>query len=234
MTITVANTNWMAALNRIVTTMKRRLVVLLKRTSALVFLQFSTAGLAFAHHSMGGEIPQTFTQGLLSGLAHPIIGADHLLFLLIAGWLVAYLPGRRGYVVAAVFVVSAALGTGLHVAGVGLPLTESVIGLSVLTGGLLIWRQRKWTTRALSLLFAGFAVFHGYAYAEAIVGAETAPLGAYLLGLSMIQYLVIVGVAAVFQLTGAASKLMQTNSMMRYCGVVVAAIGSVLLLRGFP
>lgn len=214
--------------------MKRRIVALLKMTSALALLQFGTAGLAFAHHAMGGEIPQTFTQGLLAGLAHPIIGPDHFLFLLIAGWFASYLPGRGGYVVAAVFVVSAALGTGVHIGGVGLPLTESVIALSVLTGGLLIWRQRRFTARALSLLLAGFAVFHGYAYAEAIIGAETAPLGAYLLGLSMIQYLVIVGVAAVFQLTGAATTAMQRDSVMRYCGVVVVAIGSVLLLRGLP
>jgi len=212
--------------------MKSRIVALLKMTSAFAFLQFGTAGFAFAHHAMDGEIPQTFSQGLLSGLAHPIIGPDHLLFLLIAGWLVSYLPARRGYVVAAVFIVSAILGIGLHFAGVVLPLTELVIALSVLTGGLLIWVQRRLTPRALTLLFAGFAVFHGYAYAEAIIGAETAPLGAYLLGLSIVQYLVIVGVAAVFQVSGAAAKLMQHDSAVRYCGVVVAALGSVLLLRG--
>jgi len=212
--------------------MKRRQVTLLQMTSALACLQLGTTSFAFAHHAMDGEIPQTFAQGLLAGLAHPIIGPDHLLFLLIAGWLAANWPARRGYVFSALLVVCAALGTGLHIAGVALPLPESVIALSVLAGGLLIWGQRRLTAKPLSLLFAGFAVFHGYAYAEAIIGAETAPLGAYLLGLSMVQYLLIVGVAAVSQLSGAAAKWTQHGSVMRYCGAVVAAVGSVLLLRG--
>src|SRR5258708_26221216 len=32
---------------------------------------------ALAHHVMGGQVPVTFRDGLLSGLAHPIIGIDH-------------------------------------------------------------------------------------------------------------------------------------------------------------
>ena len=32
------------------------------------------APLAHAHHPMGGATPETFTQGLLSGFGHPIIG----------------------------------------------------------------------------------------------------------------------------------------------------------------
>ncbi|PKO63289.1 MAG: urease accessory protein UreJ, partial [Betaproteobacteria bacterium HGW-Betaproteobacteria-17] len=35
---------------------------------------------ALAHHPMGGMTPQTLSQGLLSGLGHPVIGLDHLAF----------------------------------------------------------------------------------------------------------------------------------------------------------
>ena len=34
------------------------------------------APVANAHHMMGGRVPETFTEGLLSGLAHPVIGLD--------------------------------------------------------------------------------------------------------------------------------------------------------------
>jgi urease accessory protein len=45
---------------------------------AALLLLYTTA--AFAHHVMGGETPSTFVDGLLSGIGHPIIGADHLAF----------------------------------------------------------------------------------------------------------------------------------------------------------
>lgn len=32
---------------------------------------------ALAHHVMGGRMPATFGDGLLSGLGHPVIGLDH-------------------------------------------------------------------------------------------------------------------------------------------------------------
>ncbi len=38
---------------------------------------------ARAHHPMGGQTPETFSQGLLSGFGHPIIGIDHLAFLIV-------------------------------------------------------------------------------------------------------------------------------------------------------
>ena len=41
---------------------------------------------------------------------------------------------------------------------------------------------------AWAVLFAVAGLFHGYAYGEAIVGAETAPLAAYFLGFALIQF----------------------------------------------
>jgi urease accessory protein len=141
---------------------------------------------------MDGEIPTTFLQGLLSGLAHPIIGPDHLLFLLMAGVLARSLEFPMRFTAPMLFVVSALIGTSLHFSDATLHGTEVLIALSVITaGGLVIWQQ---PIRAipLSVLLAFAGLFHGYAYAEAIVGSETAPLAAYLIGLALIQYVVIV------------------------------------------
>ena len=44
---------------------------------------------AAAHHFMDGTTPATAAEGLLSGLAHPLIGLDHLLFLMAAATLLA-------------------------------------------------------------------------------------------------------------------------------------------------
>jgi len=146
----------------------------------------------FAHHVMDGEIPTTFLQGLLSGLAHPVIGLDHLMFLLMAGVLARSLEFPIRFTVPLLFVVSALFGTSLQLSGVTLQSTEVLIALSVIAaGGLVIWQHRiRAIPLSVLLLFAG--LFHGYAYAEAIVGSETAPLAAYLIGLAMIHYAVIV------------------------------------------
>lgn len=49
-------------------------------TGALIALvsAFALARPALAHHAMGNTTPNTFAEGLVSGLAHPIIGLDHL------------------------------------------------------------------------------------------------------------------------------------------------------------
>jgi urease accessory protein len=45
----------------------------------------ANAGTASAHHLMGGKIPSSFAEGVASGLGHPIIGPDHLAFLIALG-----------------------------------------------------------------------------------------------------------------------------------------------------
>src|SRR6267378_2162800 len=51
--------------------------------------------MAWAHHFMDGGLPETFAQGLLSGLGHPVIGLDHAAFIVgaEAAPLAAYLIG---------------------------------------------------------------------------------------------------------------------------------------------
>ena len=44
---------------------------------------------ALAHHVMGGRMPASFSEGLLSGFGHPIIGLDHLAAVLAVGCLAA-------------------------------------------------------------------------------------------------------------------------------------------------
>ena len=53
--------------------------------SAALLLVPYFAPAAFAHHLMGGEVPTTAWQGLLSGLGHPIIGIDHFAFIVGVG-----------------------------------------------------------------------------------------------------------------------------------------------------
>ncbi len=64
----------------------RRGLAALVQLATLALLAPATA---FAHHGMDGETPATLTQGLVSGLAHPVIGLDHLAFVLALAWLLS-------------------------------------------------------------------------------------------------------------------------------------------------
>ena len=139
---------------------------------------------ALAHHPFGGEAPQTVLQGLLSGLGHPVIGLDHLAFVIAVGLLAAVLRRRT---LPIVFLLAAVVGTGLHLAELNLPAPEVVISGSVLLFGLLAVTRRQLNAPTVMASAALAGIFHGYAYGEAIVGAEPMPLMAYLAGFTLIQ-----------------------------------------------
>jgi urease accessory protein len=148
---------------------------------------------ALAHHPMGGATPQTFGEGFLSGLGHPVIGLDHLAFLLVAVLLVAALKGSARLLVPLAFVGATVAGTVLHLGAATIPMIETLVALSVVLGGVLAVTRRYPGAFALAAVFAVSGVLHGYAYGESIVGAEPTPLLAYLAGFAAIQYAVIVG-----------------------------------------
>lgn len=139
---------------------------------------------AGAHHAVEGRIPSNLWEGLLSGLAHPILGLDHLAFVVAAGLIAAL--HRRGVLIPIAFAAASLIGTGLHLLSWELRAPELMISLSVLLFGvLLIARQLR--LPIVVVLAAASGIFHGYAYGESIVGAEMTPLWAYLLGLALVQ-----------------------------------------------
>lgn len=148
---------------------------------------------AMAHHPMGGEPPQTLVQGLLSGLAHPVIGIDHLAFIVLVGLAAA----GAGRLIAgpAAFIGATMAGTALHLAGIDLPLAEIVIALSVVALGALLVAGRRVAGGAALGGFALAGLFHGWAYGEAVIGSEPMPIVAYLAGFAAIQFAVAAVVA---------------------------------------
>ncbi|MBW8269226.1 HupE/UreJ family protein [Caldovatus aquaticus] len=146
-------------------------------------------GLAHAHHAMGGATPQSLWQGLASGIGHPVIGLDHLAFLVAAGVLAAGAPARRtGTAALLAFVLAGTAGTLLHLRGIGLGPVEATVALSALgAGAMLLLTRGAVGGGALIAAFALAGLFHGHAYGEAVVGAEAGPIGAYLAGLAAVQ-----------------------------------------------
>lgn len=187
-----------------------------------------TAPLALAHHPMGGATPGNFTEGLLSGFGHPLIGIDHFAFLVVAALLAFTLKGRSRYLVPLAFVGATVMGTLYHLTAADLALTETVVALSALLGGVAVLMKRSAPALLLGGLFAGIGIFHGYAYGEAIIGAEQTPLLSYLVGFAAIQYAVIVGGVKAMDVIAARSSRVQTLAT-RGGGMFATAAGGLFL-----
>lgn len=187
---------------------------------------------ALAHHVMGGMTPQTFSQGLLSGLAHPVIGLDHFAFLVVAILLTSALKGATRFLVPLAFIGATVAGTVLHLGEASIPMPEMLVALSVVIGGVLALTRRYPGAFALSTIFGVFGILHGYAYGESIVGAEPTPLLAYLAGFAAIQYALII--AGVLGLGKLASRSEQASLIAARIGSTAAMLtGGVFLVLGF-
>ena len=182
-----------------------------------------TSGPALAHHVLGGRLPTTGWEGFLSGLAHPVIGLDHLAFVVAIGFIAAGQPWRYGIPLGCV--LASLLGTGIHLAGWDpLGLTELAIACSIVLFGLLLVQSRQLPSWLLLLWGSLAGLFHGYAYAEAILGAEPMPWLGYLLGLSTVQY----GVA-LLALWAAETWAERIPGFIRSAGWMIAIVGSIFL-----
>ena len=184
---------------------------------------FVSGGTASAHHLMGGKLPSTFAEGVLSGVGHPIIGPDHLAFLVALG--IAVGVSRISLVNPFLFLVAMACGVVAHVAAVNIPAAELVVAVSVLVAGILLALDRRIPAGLWLAIFAVAGFFHGYAYGESIYGAEPTPLIAYLVGLVAVQTALTVGVALAARSVWTASGIAP-----RLVGAAVSGVGFAVLV----
>ena len=138
---------------------------------------------ALAHHPFEGRLSESFSvlEGFFSGLAHPVLGVDHCLFLLSVG-LAGIASARRW--------VPWLLGVGLlgSLMGQFIPL---VPGVEVFVGVSLIVSAFVALGRLQPSLMLPCALCHGYVLGQAMVGAEPTPLASYFVGLLIAEGLVI-------------------------------------------
>lgn len=182
------------------------------------------AGPALAHHVMGGKMPATFSDGLLSGLGHPVIGLDHFAAVVAVGTLAA--AHRAGVMLALAFVLTMIAGVAAHLQGATVLGGELLVALSVIgLGGMLLTQLQLGAAAALAL-FAVVGLLHGYALGESIYGAEQTPLAAYLIGLAVIQGAIALAALRV------ADLLAQADTMrLRLVGAGIAGIGLAVLMQ---
>jgi len=182
---------------------------------------------ALAHHAMGGDTPDTLIAGFISGLAHPVIGLDHLAFVIAMGLASAFTS--RMALAPLAFAGMTVFGCVLFLDGLELPLAEIVITGSIVLLGALVLSGRALPFAAYAGLFAVAGLFHGWAYGESIIGAEPTPLIAYLAGFALVQY------AIAFAVAWGTRTVWQATSPLalkpRLAGAMMAGIGLAFLVE---
>jgi urease accessory protein len=186
---------------------------------------------AWAHHVMDGKLPKTLVEGTLAGLGHPIIGVDHLAAVIAVGCLAA--AHALGPVLVVGYVVTQVVGAAVHVKGTTVPAAELVVALTVVGLGAVLIVRRMLPSALILGLFLLAGLFHGYALAESIIGAEPAPLFAYFVGFAVIQTLIALGAMTLVRV--AAPPLAGQHVNLRLIGAGIVGFGiATALTQLFP
>lgn len=146
-----------------------------------------SAGSAWAHPGHGEP-------DFVSGLLHPLTGLDHLLAMLAiglwAGWRrsAPHLSARASLALPGLFVMGAALGTGLGLAGLFGPSIEIAVAASLLPlGAVLLLRWVGPDIAALPLALV-CGTLHGAAHGAELAGLGTATaITGFLLGTTLLH-----------------------------------------------
>ena len=168
---------------------------------------------ARAHHlvDITGLAP-TALNGLLGGLAHPVLGPDHLLFLLSLS-----LVGLRHRLAWVLGLLSfGLLGSCLGLWLPGLPAAEALVAFSLVVVAMVL--LARWPR----ILLLPAIAMHGYVLSEAVLGWTHLPLASYLIGLMLAQsLLLLLAVTLLRRITAA-----MTPAAIRLAGAALLGCGA--------
>ncbi|MDH3633860.1 MAG: HupE/UreJ family protein [Gammaproteobacteria bacterium] len=188
---------------------------------------------ALAHHPLAGMPMESFTDGFLSGVGHPLLGFDHLFFVMLVG-IAAILTGRR-LLAPLAYILTMLVGCVVTALWAPVPATELMIALSLLVLGSMLLSGHRFGLSTVLIAFAGFGLFHGAAFGESLATQEAGfglqVLTGYLLGLGLTQLAVAVATGLFCMMLW---KVSHPRALQpRLAGAMVAGIGLYLTLEHF-
>jgi urease accessory protein len=121
--------------------------------------------------------------GFAAGVAHPLLGLDHLLAMVAVGLWAGRIGDRARWAVPLSFISAMLAGCALGFTGLSLPHIEPMIAASVLVLGLLVCTNSRSGVLPSAVMVSLFAVFHGLAHANEI--PEHGTVLTYVLGFTV-------------------------------------------------
>lgn len=186
---------------------------------------------AFAHHPLGGMPMETFSHGMLSGIGHPLLGFDHLFFVVLMGVAAVFTSNRLLSPLA--YIGAMLVGCLLTAVWTSIPAAELMIALSLLALGAMLLSGHQFSSTTLLITFGAFGLFHGGAFGASIAAQESgftmSVLLGYLLGLGVTQYVVACIGGLVCAMGWKATSMAALQP--RLAGAMVAGVGLFLVLE---
>ena len=142
-----------------------------------IALSAALPSMAFAHPGLGS--PESFA----AGVAHPLLGLDHVAAIVGVGLWAALKGHRAVWVWPATFVGMMSIGGALGMAHMALPLVDPGILASVIVMGLLVVFAVDLPIVAGAAIIAVFALLHGHAHGSEV--PETANGVMYVVGVAL-------------------------------------------------
>ena len=161
----------------------------------LSFLLTFLADPVLAHHPFGMADSSELSvwEALLSGIGHPLLGPDHLLFMLGIGLVGIKRTKKWVFPLLLVGLAGSAFVQLQPFPNLIAPWAEAFVSMSLAIEGLIVLNllSSKWLLPMFSL--------HGYLLGSTIVGAEPTPLIGYFFGLLLVQGFLLLVVTVVSQ-----------------------------------
>jgi urease accessory protein len=186
---------------------------------ALAFMAAGWAGSALGH-GLQGE-----AGGFLTGLLHPLSGADHVLAMVAVGMWGAQLGAPAIWVLPVAFPLVMAMGGMLGLLGVPIPGVEYGIAASAIVLGAAVAFEVRPALVIAALVVGCFAIFHGHAHGTELPPGQSALL--YSMGFVIATgCLHAVGIGI-----GTVHRRSWGRRLLRGAGTVVAAGGVFFLWK---
>ncbi|GAB4293264.1 MAG: HupE/UreJ family protein [Roseovarius sp.] len=110
------------------------------------------------------HVPAGSQGSFWAGIAHPLLGLDHVLAMVAVGLWAVQIGGRAVIRLPAAFVLAMTAGLALALAGVPLPLVEPMILASGIALGAVVALALRPDPRLAMAVVAAAAIFHGHAH----------------------------------------------------------------------
>jgi len=197
----------------------------------LAFALLVASPAVFAHHPLAGQEMTTLWHGVLSGLGHPLLGFDHLFFVLLVGVTALFTGSPR--IAPLAYIATMLAGCVAVTFGLAVPGVEVAVAMTLLALGAAGLSGKRLSILPACGLFAIAGAFHGAAFGASMASAEASALGVvlfgYLVGLGVIQYALCIGAGyAMTRIWGA----LEADAMpARLAGATVAGVGLFLSLE---
>ncbi|MDZ8071032.1 MAG: HupE/UreJ family protein [Nostoc sp. DedQUE08] len=187
----------------------------------LISLLSSLSGTPFDHNISNGW------EAFVWGLADPVISLNCLVGIVAIGLLSSVFV--RGAAIAGCFVLATVLGIVIHIFQLNLPGTEIAIAISTIVFGTMLMMPNQLNFLVFALVGISAGLFQGYANAESIVSTGTISVVAYILGIALTLFAVVMSAREI----GVGMGMGEINRILPWkislAGFALCAIGIVFL-----